>query len=112
MLSTDHHTGPGSRAATVPCPAIEARDLVKTYPGGVRALDGLLRQPAYVLITLVQPVIWLLFGALFKRVVEIAGFGTGADWGLVGPRVGGLLALAVGCAWLATRAVRAYQRSV
>ena len=78
MLSTDHHTGPGSRAATVPCPAIEARDLVKTYPGGVRALDGLLRQPAYVLITLVQPVIWLLFGALFKRVVEIPGFGTGS----------------------------------
>ncbi len=41
MLSTDHHPGPGSRAATVPRPAIEARDLVKTYPGGVRALDGL-----------------------------------------------------------------------
>src|SRR6266536_3432259 len=38
--------------------------------------------------------------------------GTGADWGLVGPRVGGLLALAVVCAWLATRAFRAYQHSV
>src|SRR5919197_1825891 len=30
-------TDPGAGAA----PAIEARDLVKTYPGGVRALDGL-----------------------------------------------------------------------
>jgi ABC-2 type transport system permease protein len=43
----------------------------------MRGVRALLRQPAYVLITLVQPVIWLLlFGALFKRVVEIPGFGT------------------------------------
>ena len=34
-----------------------------------------LRQPAYVGITLVQPVIWLLlFGALFESVTEIPGF--------------------------------------
>jgi ABC-2 type transport system permease protein len=40
-----------------------------------RHLRGLLRQPWYVAITLVQPVIWLLlFGALFKSVVEIPGF--------------------------------------
>ena len=40
-----------------------------------RWLRALLRQPWYVAITLVQPVIWLLlFGALFKRVVEIPGF--------------------------------------
>lgn len=37
------------------------------------------RQPAYVAITLVQPIIWLLlFGQLFKRVVEIPGFATGS----------------------------------
>jgi len=41
----------------------------------VRHLRELWRQPWFVAITLVQPVIWLLlFGALFKRVVEIPGF--------------------------------------
>jgi len=44
----------------------------------VRHLRELWRQPWYVAVTLVQPVIWLLlFGALFKRVVEIPGFGGG-----------------------------------
>src|ERR1700749_131587 len=41
----------------------------------LRPLRELWRQPWFVAITLVQPVIWLLlFGALFKRVVEIPGF--------------------------------------
>ncbi len=41
-----------------------------------RWLRALWRQPWYVAITLVQPVIWLLlFGALFERVVNIPGFG-------------------------------------
>jgi ABC-2 type transport system permease protein len=40
-----------------------------------RSVRTLLRQPAYLLITLVQPVIWLLlFGQLFKAVVDIPGF--------------------------------------
>jgi ABC-2 type transport system permease protein len=40
-----------------------------------RYVMGLLRQPWWIGITLVQPVIWLLlFGALFKSVVEIPGF--------------------------------------
>jgi ABC-2 type transport system permease protein len=44
-----------------------------------RWLMALLRQPWYVAITLVQPVIWLLlFGALFERVVEIPGFQAGS----------------------------------
>jgi ABC-2 type transport system permease protein len=35
----------------------------------------LLRQPWYVALTLVQPIIWLvLYGQLFKRVVELPGF--------------------------------------
>jgi ABC-2 type transport system permease protein len=42
----------------------------------LRWLRALWRQPWYVAISLVQPVIWLLlFGALFERVVEIPGFG-------------------------------------
>lgn len=41
-----------------------------------RRLTALMRQPAVIVITLVQPVIWLfLFGSLFKRVVELPGFG-------------------------------------
>lgn len=44
----------------------------------IRHLRELWRQPWYVAITLVQPLIWLLlFGALFKRIVEIPGFGGG-----------------------------------
>jgi ABC-2 type transport system permease protein len=45
----------------------------------VRQLLALWRQPWFVAITLVQPMIWLLlFGALFKRVVEIPGFRGGS----------------------------------
>lgn len=45
-----------------------------------RGLRTLFRQPAYAAITLVQPVIWLLlFGQLFKAVVDIPGFDTQAN---------------------------------
>ncbi len=44
-----------------------------------RYLRQLYRQPAVIFITLTQPVIWLLlFGALFKKVAEIPGFGGGS----------------------------------
>ena len=42
-----------------------------------RQLMVFVRQPAVLLITLIQPVVWLfLFGSLFKKVVELGGFGT------------------------------------
>jgi ABC-2 type transport system permease protein len=45
----------------------------------LRNIRRLLRQPAWVAITLIQPMIWLLlFGALFKSVVEIPGFKGGS----------------------------------
>jgi len=45
----------------------------------IRHVRALIRQPIWVFITLVQPLIWLLlYGALFKRVVEIPGFGGGS----------------------------------
>jgi ABC-2 type transport system permease protein len=45
----------------------------------VRAIRSLLRQPAYAAMTLVQPIIWLLlFGQLFRSVVEIPGFADGS----------------------------------
>jgi ABC-2 type transport system permease protein len=44
-----------------------------------RRLLALWRQPWFVAITIVQPMIWLLiFGALFKRVIEIPGFHGGS----------------------------------
>lgn len=46
-----------------------------TWQVTLRYMRSLLRQPAWVGITLVQPVIWLLlFGALFKSVARIPGF--------------------------------------
>ncbi|MDP9259483.1 MAG: ABC transporter permease, partial [Actinomycetota bacterium] len=45
----------------------------------LRYLRAFIRQPAWVAITLVQPIIWLLlFGALFRRVIEIPGFQGGS----------------------------------
>jgi ABC-2 type transport system permease protein len=51
-----------------------------TYALTVRDLLRLWRQPWFIAVTLVQPVIWLLlFGALFERVVDIPGF-SGGDY--------------------------------
>ena len=45
----------------------------------VRQLYAIWRQPWFVAITIVQPMIWLLlFGAMFKRVVDIPGFHGGS----------------------------------
>lgn len=44
-----------------------------------RLLRATGRQPAFVVIMLIQPMIWLLlFGQLFKRVVELPGFAAGS----------------------------------
>ena len=46
-----------------------------------RHTRALLRQPWFVAITLVQPMVWLfLFGQLFKSVTEIPGFAGGASY--------------------------------
>jgi ABC-2 type transport system permease protein len=42
-----------------------------------RQLRALLRQPAWIVVTLVQPIMWLLlFGSLFKSIVNLPGFGS------------------------------------
>lgn len=44
-----------------------------------RRLKVLIKQPAFVVILLIQPAIWLfLFGNLFRRIVELPGFGGGS----------------------------------
>lgn len=46
-----------------------------TWAMANRHIKGLLRQPWWIAITLVQPIVWLLlYGALFKNVVQIPGF--------------------------------------
>jgi ABC-2 type transport system permease protein len=49
-----------------------------TWQMTLRHLRALIRQPIWIFVTLVQPVIWLLlFGALFEKVTEIPGFTSG-----------------------------------
>ena len=49
--------------------------LRQTWQVTLRYLRVIARQPAFLVIALVQPIIWLLlFGALFKAVTEIPGF--------------------------------------
>jgi ABC-2 type transport system permease protein len=54
----------------------------QTWQVFLRSFRVLRRQPAYLLITVIQPIIWLLlFGALFKAVADIPGFhGTYIDY--------------------------------
>ena len=53
-----------------------------------RLLRNLLRQPWWVVISLVQPILWLLlYGQLFKRVVELPGFNADSYISFVTPGV-------------------------
>ncbi len=64
-----------------------------------RELLSLLRQPWWIAISLVQPVIWLLlYGALFKRVVDIPGFHSGSYIQFLAPGVVMMTAL-FGAGW-------------
>jgi ABC-2 type transport system permease protein len=58
---------------------MSAATLDHTWYMSQRHLRALSRQPAYIGITIVQPIVWLLlFGSLFEKVVEIPGFGGGS----------------------------------
>jgi ABC-2 type transport system permease protein len=55
--------------------------LAQTFDITGRHLRFFLRQPWFVLMALIQPVIWLLlFGALFKSVTQIPGFTSAASY--------------------------------
>lgn len=57
-----------------------------------RRLHAVLRQPAVIVISLVQPAIWLfLFGQLFRRVVDIPGFGHSGSY--LGYLIPGIVAM-------------------
>jgi ABC-2 type transport system permease protein len=64
------------------------RPVRHTWHITLRYLRAFVRQPAWVAITLVQPIIWLLlFGALFKSVVDIPGFQGGSYIDYLAPGV-------------------------
>jgi ABC-2 type transport system permease protein len=70
-----------------------------TWQVALRYIRALLRQPAWVGISLTQPVIWLLlFGALFKRTADIPGFTGGSYTEFLTPGV--VVMLSLSSAWI------------
>ena len=78
-----------------------------------RHLRFFLRQPWFIGMYLVQPVIWLLlFGALFKNVVEIPGFTVGASY--IDYLVPGVLVMTAlfSCGWSGMSIIEDLDRSI
>jgi ABC-2 type transport system permease protein len=68
--------------------------LRQTWQVTLRSLRVIARQPAFLGIALVQPIIWLLlFGALFKAVTEIPGFHGGSYVNYLTPGIVVMLAV-------------------
>ena len=66
----------------------------QTWQVTLRYVRTLYRQPAWIGITLMQPIIWLLlFGALFKAVTQIPGFHGGSYIDFLTPGVVVMLAV-------------------
>jgi ABC-2 type transport system permease protein len=77
-----------------------------------RQLLALWRQPWFVAITVIQPLIWLLlFGALFKRVVELPGFHGGSYIQFLTPGVLVMSALFAG-GWHGMAYIEAMDRGI
>ncbi|WP_139416235.1 ABC transporter permease [Agromyces laixinhei] len=79
----------------------------------LRQLRAAWRIPAFILMNVVQPLIWLLlFGQLFKSVVEIPGFGGGESY-LVFLTPGIVMMMALfGSAWAGTSYIQDMDRGV
>ncbi|MET4158596.1 ABC transporter permease [Agromyces sp. PvR057] len=79
----------------------------------LRQLRAAVRVPAFVVMNLVQPLIWLLlFGQLFESVVEIPGFSGGADYlEFLTPGIVAMMAL-FGSAWAGTSFIEDMNRGV
>lgn len=73
--------------------------LASTYFLLGRLLRATVRQPIWLIIMLVQPIIWLwLFGQLFRRVVTLPGFGASSYLDFLAPGIVVMTAL-FGAAW-------------
>jgi ABC-2 type transport system permease protein len=65
-----------------------AATILNSFDMTRRQVMALLRQPWYVAVTLVQPVIWLLlFGALFESVSQIPGFDESSYQSYIAPGI-------------------------
>jgi ABC-2 type transport system permease protein len=78
-----------------------------------RQLRAFMRMPAYLIINLIQPIIWLLlFGALFTSVVDIPGFSGGNNYlDFLTPGIVMMMAL-FGAAWAGTSYIQDMDRGV
>jgi ABC-2 type transport system permease protein len=78
-----------------------------------RQLKAFIRMPAYLVMNLIQPIIWLLlFGQLFKSVVDIPGFSGGNNYlTFLTPGVVMMMAL-FGSAWAGTSYIQDMDRGV
>ncbi|MCU1415393.1 MAG: multidrug transporter permease [Microbacteriaceae bacterium] len=78
-----------------------------------RQLRSLVRVPAYLVINLIQPIIWLLlFGQLFRSVVDIPGFSGGSNY-LVFLTPGIVMMMALfGSAWAGSSFIQDMDRGV
>src|SRR5207249_4347100 len=86
LLRAGRHRQPRGGGSMIP--------LRHTWQVALRYIRALLRQPAWVGISLVQPVIWLLlFGALFKSTADIPGFTGGSYIEFLTPGVVVMLAV-------------------
>jgi ABC-2 type transport system permease protein len=78
-----------------------------------RQLRAFVRMPGYLVMNLIQPIIWLLlFGALFKSVVNIPGFTGGGNYlEFLTPGIVMMMAL-FGAAWAGTSYIQDMDRGV
>ncbi|WP_125613456.1 ABC transporter permease [Specibacter cremeus] len=78
-----------------------------------RSLRGIWRMPVFLVMNLVQPIMWLLlFGQLFKSVVDIPGFGAGGNYlEFLTPGVVMMMAL-FASAWAGTTYIQDMDRGV
>jgi ABC-2 type transport system permease protein len=54
----------------------------------VRQVRNLMREPIWIVLLLVQPMVWLvLYGQLFKNVTKLGGFGTGSYITFLAPAI-------------------------
>ena len=78
-----------------------------------RHLRAFVRQPWFVLMAIIQPVIWLLlFGALFQNVTLIPGFATGGSY--LDYLVPGVLVMTAlfSCGWSGMSIIEDLDRSI
>jgi ABC-2 type transport system permease protein len=86
--------------------------LANTAQITTRYVRAFLRQPYYIVGTLVQPVIWLLlFGQLFQRTVELPGFTSGSYISFLAPGIVVMSAM-LSAGWSGTSYVIDMERGV